>query len=167
MPDLKRKSNSTSNEFLINLRFFVTFPLGSDFSIWKAKKEIGGMFRRNAEPAMQDCAHRLFSFLENISNPCNSGGRLIRIQNVATKTGCTPRQRSHNKRKHFILILQTSQTGGSGLFAVPRSGRGGKVLLRFQQLADGIARRRWRGWGSAGGRSYWCGYRKHRHPRSR
>lgn len=47
-PTLKRKSNSTSNEFLINLRFFVTFPLGSDFSIWKAKKEIGGMFRRDA-----------------------------------------------------------------------------------------------------------------------
>ena len=30
-------------------------------------------------------------------------------------------------------------------------GREGKVLLRFQQLADGIARRRWRGWGPAGG----------------
>ncbi len=40
-PTLKRKNNSTSNEFLINLRFFVAFPLGSNFSIWKAKKEIG------------------------------------------------------------------------------------------------------------------------------
>ena len=47
-PTLKRKNNSTSNEFLINLRFFVTFPFGSDFSIWKAKKEIGGIFRRDA-----------------------------------------------------------------------------------------------------------------------
>ena len=47
-PTLKRKSNRASNEFLINLRFFVTFPLCSDFSIWKAKKEIGGIFRRDA-----------------------------------------------------------------------------------------------------------------------
>ena len=47
-PTLKRKNNSTSNEFLINLRFFVAFPLSSDFSIWKAKKEIGGIFRRDA-----------------------------------------------------------------------------------------------------------------------
>ena len=43
---LKRKNNSTSNEFLINLRFFVMFSLSSDFSIWNAKKEIGGIFRR-------------------------------------------------------------------------------------------------------------------------
>lgn len=47
-PTLKRKNNITSNNFLINLRFFVAFPLGSDFSIWNAKKEIGGMFRRDA-----------------------------------------------------------------------------------------------------------------------
>ena len=47
-PTLKQKNNSTSNEFLINLRFFVTFPLSSDFSIWKTKKEIGGIFRRDA-----------------------------------------------------------------------------------------------------------------------
>ena len=47
-PTLKQKNNSISNEFLTNLRFFVTFPLGSDFSIWKAKKEIGGIFRRDA-----------------------------------------------------------------------------------------------------------------------
>ena len=40
-PTLKRKNNRTSSKFLINLRFFVTFPLGSDFSIWNAKKEIG------------------------------------------------------------------------------------------------------------------------------
>ena len=73
-PTLKRKSNSTSNEFLINLRFFVTFPLGSDFSIWKAKKEIGGMFRRNAEPAMQDCAHRLFSFFGKYFKPVQFRG---------------------------------------------------------------------------------------------
>lgn len=45
---LKRKNNSTSNELLINLRFFVTFSLSSDFSIWNAKKEIGGIFRRDA-----------------------------------------------------------------------------------------------------------------------
>ena len=73
-PTLKRKNNSTSNEFLINLRFFVTFPLGSDFSIWKAKKEIGGMFRRNAEPAMQDCAHRLFSFFGKYFKPVQFRG---------------------------------------------------------------------------------------------
>ena len=42
-PILKRKYNGISNEFLTNLRFFVTFPLSSDFSIWNAKKEIGGM----------------------------------------------------------------------------------------------------------------------------
>ena len=47
-PTLKQKNNSTSNEFLINLRFFVTFALSSDFSIWNAKKEIGGIFRRDA-----------------------------------------------------------------------------------------------------------------------
>ncbi len=47
-PTLKRKNNSTSNEFLINLRFFVAFSFSSDFSIWKAKKEIGGIFRRDA-----------------------------------------------------------------------------------------------------------------------
>ena len=47
-PTLKRKNNSISNEFLINLRFFVAFSLGSDFSIWNAKKEIGGIFRRDA-----------------------------------------------------------------------------------------------------------------------
>ena len=40
-PTLKRKNNRESNEFLINLRFFVTFALSSDFSIWNAKKEIG------------------------------------------------------------------------------------------------------------------------------
>ena len=91
-PTLKRKSNSTSNEFLINLRFFVTFPLGSDFSIWKAKKEIGGMFRRDAEPVIQDCAHRLFSFFGKYFKPVQFRGRLICIQNEATKTGCTPRQ---------------------------------------------------------------------------
>ena len=45
---LKRKNNSTSNKFLTNLRFFVTFSLGSDFSIWNSKKEIGGIFRRDA-----------------------------------------------------------------------------------------------------------------------
>lgn len=47
-PTLKQKNNRTSNEFLINLRFFVAFPLSSDFSIWNAKKEIGGIFRRDA-----------------------------------------------------------------------------------------------------------------------
>ena len=52
--------------------------------------EIGGMFRRDAGPVIQDCAHRLFLFLENISNPCNSGERLIRIQNEATKPGAHP-----------------------------------------------------------------------------
>ena len=48
VPDFKAKSNSSSNEFLINLRIFVTFPLSSDFSIWTAQMEIGGMFRRDA-----------------------------------------------------------------------------------------------------------------------
>ena len=89
-PTLKRKSNSTSNECLINLRFFVTFPLGSDFSIWKAKKEIGGMFRRDAEPVIQDCAHRLFSFFGKYFKPVQFRGRLICIQNEATKPGAHP-----------------------------------------------------------------------------
>ena len=89
-PTLKLKNNSTSNEFLINLRFFVTFPLGSDFSIWKAKKEIGGMFRRDAEPVIQDCAHRLFSFFGKYFKPVQFRGRLICIQNEATKPGAHP-----------------------------------------------------------------------------
>ena len=89
-PTLKQKNNSTSNEFLINLRFFVTFPLGSDFSIWKVKKEIGGMFRRNAEPVIQDCAHRLFSFFGKYFKPVQFRGRLICIQNEATKPGAHP-----------------------------------------------------------------------------
>ena len=47
-PDFKAKSNSTSNEFLINLRIFITLSLYSVFSIWTAQMEIGGMFRRDA-----------------------------------------------------------------------------------------------------------------------
>ena len=102
-PTLKRKNNSTSNEFLINLRFFVTFPLSSDFSIWIAQMEIGGMFRRDAEPVIQNCAHRLFSFFGKYFKPVQFRGRLIRIQNEATKTGCTPRQR-HTIRRGDILL---------------------------------------------------------------
>ena len=73
-PTLKRKSNSTSNEFLINLRFFVTFSLYSVFSIWTAQMEIGGMFRRDAEPVIQDCAHRLFSFFGKYFKPVQFRG---------------------------------------------------------------------------------------------
>ena len=69
VPDFKAKNNSTSNEFLINLRIFVTFPLSSDFSIWTAQMEIGGMFRRDAEPVIQDCTHRLFSFFGKYFKP--------------------------------------------------------------------------------------------------
>ena len=58
-PALNRKNNSTSNEFLINLRFFVTFLLGSDFSIWRAKKEIGGIFRRDAEHNASLLRHKM------------------------------------------------------------------------------------------------------------
>ena len=91
-PVLKRKNNSTSNKFLINLRFFDAFSLYSVFSIWIAQMEIGGMFRRDAEPVIQDCAHRLFSFFGKYFKLVQFRGRLIRIQNEATKTGCTPRQ---------------------------------------------------------------------------
>ena len=89
-PTLKRKSNSTSNEFLINLRFFDAFSLYSVFSIWIAQMEIGGMFRRDAEPVIQDCAHRLFSFFGKYFKPVQFRGRLIRIQNEATKPGAHP-----------------------------------------------------------------------------
>ena len=89
-PTLKRKSNSTSNEFLINLRFFDAFSLYSVFSIWIAQMEIGGMFRRDAGPVIQDCAHRLFSFFGKYFKPVQFRGRLIRIQNEATKPGAHP-----------------------------------------------------------------------------
>ena len=86
----KGKIHVSTNNNLKYPRFFDAFSLYSVFLIWIAQMEIGGMFRRNAEPVIQDCAHRLFLFLENISNPCNSGGRLIRIQNEATKPGVHP-----------------------------------------------------------------------------
>ena len=89
-PTLKRKSNSTSNEFLINLRFFDAFSLYSVFSIWIAQMEIGGMFRRDAEPVIQDCAHRLFSFFGKYFKPVQFRGRLICIQNEVTKPGAHP-----------------------------------------------------------------------------
>ena len=44
-----------------------------------------------------------FLFLENISNPCNSGGRLIRIQNEATKPGAHPGS-DHTIRRGDILL---------------------------------------------------------------
>ena len=91
-PVLKQKNNSTSNKFLINLRFFDALSLYSVFSIWIAQMEIGGMFRRDAEPVIQDCAHRLFSFFGKYFKLVQFRGRLIRIQNEAMKTGCTPRQ---------------------------------------------------------------------------
>ena len=40
----------------------------------KAKKEIGGRFRRTAEPAMPDCAHRLFSFFGKYFKPVQFRG---------------------------------------------------------------------------------------------
>ena len=88
----KGKIHASMNNNLKYPRFFDAFSLYSVFSIWTAQMEIGGMFRRDAGPVIQDCAHRLFLFLENISNPCNSGGggRLIRIQNEATKPGAHP-----------------------------------------------------------------------------
>ena len=89
-PTLKRKNNSTSNKFLVNLRFFDAFSLYSVFSIWIAQMEIGGMFRRDAEPVIQDCAHRLFSFFGKYFKLVQFRERLIRIQNVATKPGAHP-----------------------------------------------------------------------------
>ena len=47
-PLCKGKIHASTNNNLKCPRFFVTFSLGSDFSIWNAKKEIGGMFRRDA-----------------------------------------------------------------------------------------------------------------------
>jgi len=44
------------------------------------------------EPVIQDCAHRLFSFWGKYFKLVQFRGRLIRIQNEAMKTGCTPRQ---------------------------------------------------------------------------
>ena len=47
-PLCKGKIHASTNNNLKCPQFFVTFSLGSDFSIWNAKKEIGGMFRRDA-----------------------------------------------------------------------------------------------------------------------
>ena len=71
-------------------RFFDAFSLYSVFSIWIAQMEIGGMFRRDAGPVIQDCAHRLFSFFGKYFKPVQFRGRLIRIQNEATKPGAHP-----------------------------------------------------------------------------
>lgn len=64
------------------------------------------MFRRDAEPVIQDCAHRLFSFLENISNPCNSGegsfvSRMKRQNRVHTPAV------THNKKRGYIIMKKT------------------------------------------------------------
>ena len=66
------------------------FPPYSVFSVWTAQMEIGGMFRRDAEPVIQDCAHRLFSFFGKYFKPVQFRGRLICIQNEATKPGAHP-----------------------------------------------------------------------------
>ena len=87
-PLRKGKIHVSTNNNLKYPRFFDAFPLGSDFSIWKAKKKIGGMFRRDAEPVIQDCAHRLF--FGKYFKPVQFWGRLIRIQNEATKPGAHP-----------------------------------------------------------------------------
>ena len=91
-PLCKGKIHASTNNNLKYPRFFDAFSLYSVFSIWTAQMEIGGMFRRDAEPVIQDCAHRLFSFFGKYFKLVQFRGRLIRIQNVAMKTGCTPRQ---------------------------------------------------------------------------
>ena len=65
-PLRKGKIHVSTNNNLKYPRFFDAFSLYSVFSIWIAQMEIGGMFRRDAEPVIQDCAHRLFSFFWKI-----------------------------------------------------------------------------------------------------
>ena len=48
-------------------------------------------------------AYIVFFFFGKYFKPVQFRGRLIRIQNVATKTGCTPRQR-HTIRRGDILL---------------------------------------------------------------
>ena len=86
----KGEIHASMNNNLKYPRFFDAFSLCSVFSIWIAQMEIGGMFRRDAEPAMQDCAHRLFSFFGKYFKPVQFRGRLICIQNEATKPGAHP-----------------------------------------------------------------------------
>ena len=100
-PLRKGKIHVSTNNNLKYPRFFDAFSLYSVFSIWIAQMEIGGMFRRDAGPVIQDCAHRLF--LENISNPCNSGGgsfvsRMKRQNRVHTPAA------THNKKRGYILL---------------------------------------------------------------
>ena len=86
----KGKIHASTNNNLEYPRFFDAFSLYSVFSIWTAQMEIGGMFRRDAGPVIQDCAHRLFSFFGKYFKPVQFRGRLIRIQNEATKPGAHP-----------------------------------------------------------------------------
>ena len=89
-PLCKGKIHALTNNNLKYPRFFDAFSLYSVFSIWIAQMEIGGMFRRDAEPVIQDCAHRLFSFFGKYFKPVQFRGRLICIQNEATKPGAHP-----------------------------------------------------------------------------
>ena len=73
-PLRKGKIHVSTNNNLKYPRFFDAFSLYSVFSIWIAQMEIGGMFRRDAEPAMQDCAHRLFSFFGKYFKPVQFRG---------------------------------------------------------------------------------------------
>lgn len=70
----KGKIHASMNNNLKYPRFFDAFSLYSVFSIWIAQMEIGGMFRRDAEPVIQDCAHRLFSFFGKYFKPVQFRG---------------------------------------------------------------------------------------------
>ena len=108
-----------------------------------------------------------FLFLENISNPCNSEGGSFVSRMKRRKPGVHPGS-DHTISGNIYFDITNKPDRRVWLVCCSTEwGREGKVLLRFQQLADGIARRRWHGWGPAGGQSCWCGYRKHRHPCSR
>ena len=112
-PLCKGEVHASTNNNLKYPRFFDALSLYSVFSIWIAQMEIGGMFRRDAEPVIQDCAHRLFSFFGKYFKLVQFRGRLIRIQNEATKTGCTPRQRhtirrGNNTMKKTVSVCMTA-----------------------------------------------------------
>ena len=109
----KGKIHASTNNNLEYPRFFDAFSLYSVFSIWIAQMEIGGMFRRDAGPVIQDCAHRLFSFFGKYFKPVQFRGRLICIQNEATKPGVHPGsdhtiRRGDNTMKKTVSVCMTA-----------------------------------------------------------
>ena len=66
------------------------------------------MFRRDAEPVIQDCAHGLFSFLENISNPCNSEGGSFVSRMKRQNRVYTPAVIQDNTMKKTLSVCMTA-----------------------------------------------------------